>query len=252
MSKRITPDQEGQIYQLPAPTPIVGSLVVTTSPSGAKVCLNGKEVGKTPLTLSNVIIGSYTLEVSLQDYTSYTRTVTITDGNTTSINTTLDVAPKYKIGDIMTVNGVKGVVFQTSPVVKIVSVKEGYTEWGKYGVTTNATDKDNGKANMAKIKSISGWETKYPAFKWCANLGDGWYLPALNELKAIYKQRDKINRTLSANGFDSLGSKRGAGALWSSTEYGSNLAYKLYFSNCNSYYSYKDDTYDVRAVLALD
>ncbi len=104
----------------------------------------------------------------------------------------------YNIGDLVTVNGVQGVVFQTSPVVKIVSVKEGKTKWGEFGVITNATDKDNGKANMAKIKSISGWETKYPAFKWCADIGDGWYLPAFDEVKTIFVHKDKINSALPA------------------------------------------------------
>ena len=156
----------------------------------------------------------------------------------------------YNIGDLVTVNGVQGIVFQTSPVVKIVSVKEGYTKWGEYTITTNATDKDNGQANMAKIKSISGWETKYPAFKWCADYGNGWYLPALNELKAIYAQRDKIDKTLSANNMGKLGSKYNW--LLSSSEGSLYGAYSFTFSIGGGGYVDKRYNYAVRAVLALE
>ena len=132
------------------------------------------------------------------------------------VGDTLASGAQYEIGDIISIRGVKGIVFQTTPSVKIVSVTEGYTTWGEYGGTTGATDKNNGKSNMATIQSISGWETKYPAFKWCADIGDGWYLPALNELKEIYKQKDVLNRVLSANHMSELGLNDGW--LWSSTE----------------------------------
>ena len=156
----------------------------------------------------------------------------------------------YNIGDLVTVNGVQGIVFQTSPVVKIVSVKETTAKWSTDYQTTNAKDKDNGKANMDKIKAISGWQSKYPAFKWCADYGNGWYLPALNELRAIYNQRDKINKTLSANNMDKLGSKDSW--LWSSSEYSSSYAYRIDFSDGSDYYYYKLYIIALRAVLALE
>ena len=83
-----------------------------------------------------------------------------------------------------------------------------------------ATDKDNGKVNMDKIKAISDWQNKYPAFKWCADLGDGWYLPSINELKAIYNQKDRINQTLTTNKMKELGS---ASTLYSSSSEGASL-----------------------------
>ena len=132
----------------------------------------------------------------------------------------------YSIGDIVTINGVKGIVFQTSPVVKIVSVKETLLKWGTEEVTTDATNAYDGAKNLSTIKRIYGWQSKYPAFKWCADLGSGWYLPASNELKAIYNQKDVINRVLSANQFDRLGSKNDS--FWSSTEW-SDMHAQYYF-----------------------
>ena len=251
-----------QSYTLPALTAITGSVDIDANAIGATITLDGKTVGTTPLYLDNLLIGQHTIKLSKNGYNDYTQTFTIAEGKTTTVNATLTKhqisAPiptptpgSYQIGDLVTVNGVKGIVFQTSPVVKIVSVKEGYTEWGEYGVTTNAKDKDNGKVNMAKIKAITGWETKYPAFKWCADLGEGWYLPAHNELKAIYKQRDMINKTLSANNMDKLGSKDEYSWLWSSSEGSSNYAYSVSFSSGSDYDGDKRNNNAVRAVYVI-
>ena len=155
-----------------------------------------------------------------------------------------------KIGDILTINGVKGVVFQTTPSVKMVSVTETTAEWSTEYVTTGATYKDNGRANMTKIQAIADWQSKYPAFKWCADIGEGWYLPAFNELKAIYDQKDTINATLSANGMDVLGSKDSW--LWSSSEYSNNSAYTINISNGYVNGHGKGISNAVRAIVELD
>ena len=259
LTQQISSDNPQQSYTLPALTPIYGSADITSSPAMADITIDGKLVGRTPLQLDNLLVGTHTVKISKSGYADNTQTITISEGKTATVTATLtkhqtsasaSASGSYNIGDLVTVNGVQGVVFQTSPVVKIVSVKEGCTEWGGYGVTTNATDKDNGKANMDKIKAISGWQTKYPAFKWCADYGNGWYLPALNELKVIYAQRDKINRTLSANNMNKLGSKNPW--LWSSSEGSYGCAYYVKFSNGYDYYRDKSYNSAVRAVLALE
>ncbi len=262
MSQKITSDNPNQSYTLPAPIPMVGTLAVGSTPLMADVAVDGKAVGRTPIDINDLIVGEHKVTVSKQGYSPYTQTITVSEGKTATVNATLakytPPTPKpappapsgsYKIGDIVTVNGVKGVVFQISPQVKIVSVKETTATWGEYGVKTGATDSDNGKANMAKIKSISGWQSKYPAFKWCSDLGEGWYLPAKNELKAIYNQRDAINKTLSANGFDTLGSKDKYSCIWSSSEGSNYYACGIGFSN-GCVYSYSKNIAQAQCALS--
>ena len=53
-------------------------------------------------------------------------------------------------------------------------------------------DESDGECNMAKVKTIENWEIRFQPFKWCADLGNGWYLPSKNELIAIWENRDKI------------------------------------------------------------
>ncbi|MBE6174513.1 MAG: hypothetical protein E7147_03085 [Rikenellaceae bacterium] len=127
-------------------------------------------------------------------------------------------ALEYKIGDIVSVKGVKGIVFyKDNSITKLVSIAESNTKlcWCIEDVVTSATNQYNGADNMAKIKAINGWETNYPAFKWCADLGDGWYLPAVYELVDFFKQAQIINETLEENGYNHINEDH---LLWSSTD----------------------------------
>ena len=184
--------------------------------------------------------GTRTAEVKIysEKYNIEGKTITITQ----------TPAP-YPIGALVTKNGVTGVVFYfDDTVTKIVSVERGSSlQWSTEEVTIGATDRDNGANNMATIKSIRGWEDKYPAFKWCSDYGEGWYLPAYSELQAIDDNRTAINATLEANGYTTLERLW----HWSSTEGYSNYAYELSFSNGLSSYGSKNSTNSVRAVLAF-
>ena len=126
--------------------------------------------------------------------------------------------PMHSCGELIYKHGKYGVVFYSDNVVtKIVSVEETIATW------------DDAKS-------------------WCSNYGSGWYLPSLDELRIIYKNKSTINSTLSANGYTTLGT----GMYWSSTEHDYYNAYGLDFSDGSSYYSHdKDNSYDVRAVLAF-
>ena len=125
----------------------------------------------------------------------------------------------YAVGDYY-YDGVKeGVVFEiwdNGNSGKIVSMTKSSssllwssdTDEQKRLIGTNS--ETDGAYNMTVVKAIADWETKYPAFKWCADLGDGWYLPAKQELLTIYNNQTAIDANLT----DELG----AYPYWSSTE----------------------------------
>lgn len=147
------------------------------------------------------------------------------------------------IGQWVVPNGVKGVVFYSrDSVVKIVSIDETNAEWGYYGTTTGATSSVDGAANTDKIVSGS------PAAKWCRAKGAEWYLPAKDELKEIYNKKSAINTTLSSISGTALAN---SGYYWSSTDYSSNYACYVDFSNGDVIGSSKYYSYKVRAVRAL-
>ena len=159
------------------------------------------------------------------------------------------IVAEYHIGDLVERDGAKGVVFYVDDsVVKIVSVTEAKNnKWCSRMENSAARNENNGMKNMNAAKTLDANLSYYPAFKWCADYGTDWYLPAKNELQAIYDNRSVINSTLSANGYTTLGT----GYYWSSTGYDSYYAYKLNFSNGNWSSTNKYESNYARAVLAF-
>ena len=89
MYREITSDRLKQSYAMPAPEPIYGSIMVDGTPLMADVTLDGKLIGQTPLKKSDILIGNYTLKISKLSYADKTQTITISEGETTTINVTL-------------------------------------------------------------------------------------------------------------------------------------------------------------------
>ncbi|MBE6203571.1 MAG: DUF1566 domain-containing protein [Rikenellaceae bacterium] len=152
--------------------------------------------------------------------------------NTESVeeNVTLPetVAP-YQVGDLYNENGKQGVVFEVldnGRHGKIVSLDKTCAKWDSRvkwsnseqvfinGTMTGANDKSDGKANTDKVMK-RGDSDQYPAFVWCRNKGEDWYLPAIDELEAILNNESAINSTLAKYGAKLSDDE----VYWSSTEY---------------------------------
>ena len=284
ISKTIAATPSRQSYAIPAPTPIMGSVDITSSPAMADITLDGKAVGTTPVKLNNILVGEHKITVSKSGYQPYTTTVTVAEGNTATVNATLTkqvtqtprsalqtvsnrktYAP-YRVGDYYN-DGVKeGVVFEVSVdgrSGKIVSMKQADLQWSSDSAEQKrligAISKTDGAANMAKVKARPDWQSKYPAFKWCADLGEGWYLPSIEELKVFTLNtavHDAVNRTLIARGGIKLYSRGEWEWYWSSTEldkqYGGNFcAWNVGMYNGDTRYSSKSGNFYVRAVSAF-
>ena len=175
----------------------------------------------------------------------------------------------YAVGDYYYDGTKEGVVFEVSADGrhgKIVSMKQSSEElrWSSDRAEQKrligADSKTDGAYNMAKVMAISGLRDKYPPFKWCADLGEGWYLPSIEELKVFTLNtavHDAVNRTLIARGGTKLYDKGERGWYWSSTEddyqwsSGEFCAWfvGMYFGNTD--YDYKFNSYYVRAVSAF-
>jgi len=122
-------------------------------------------------------------------------------GNNQRINNDSQQSPSFadvKKGDIIDINGVKAIVFQTygnghGKAMCIKALRGKQKAWcpasAKKGFQT--TDRNNGKANTEAlfrfIKSNSLDINDFPAVVWCKSLGDGWYIPAIQELEAFIK-----------------------------------------------------------------
>ena len=130
----------------------------------------------------------------------------------TSIGTTPTIT--YAIGDywpnpdISAGGHAEGIVFTVSADGKhgkILSLVESSgLKWNTTGGKDETLDADDGAVNWNIIKSKDASFTNYPAFAWCASLGDGWYIPAINELLAVrtawgatIEEKEAFNKRIS-------------------------------------------------------
>jgi len=82
------------------PMPKTGNLKIVTSPYDATIKINGKLLGKTPITLKNQLIGEYKVELSLPGYATSIEKATINEGQTAEINSTLQNGKQVEIKSI--------------------------------------------------------------------------------------------------------------------------------------------------------
>lgn len=123
-----------------------------------------------------------------------------------------------------------------------------------------ANDSENGVANVQKMKEQSGYAEHYPAANYCDNLaGGGWYLPAINELKAVrnatmtpqHVEIPAMNAAMTANGGTILNIT--GGTYWSSTENSEANATVVRFSdNLVSHFAKDGSARFVRCVKKIN
>jgi hypothetical protein len=91
-----TPPLQGSTRPVVAPRPksenLVGSLLVETRPAGARVVLDGKSIGVTPLTVPDLRTGSHPLRLERTGYKTLVTSVVIKSGERTRIAVTLELS----------------------------------------------------------------------------------------------------------------------------------------------------------------
>lgn len=105
----VTVDQPRKELQF-ALRPAFGSVTVTSTPSGALVFLDEKQVGQTPLTLDRIASGSHSLRLQAPQYAVERRNVNVADGQTANVAVTLaarfaEITVQAPQGAVVTVDG---------------------------------------------------------------------------------------------------------------------------------------------------
>lgn len=97
--------------------------------------------------------------------------------------------PAVDTADPEAVARIEGIVYEVSADGehgKLLSLAEqGGLQWSTTGAKDETTDENDGRKNFDLIRAKDADLTAYPAFAWCASLGEGWYIPAVNELLAL-------------------------------------------------------------------
>ena len=133
---------------------------------------------------SSTTVGSYTFRARY-------------DGKTTGVSATVEVydpalAGKYEIGSIYEINGVKGVIYAIKTDNKgitwcyLFSMDEEDLQWSTVYEWCNCIS-DKGAWNTYDPFTYYGMDiNNYPAFKWCMDHGDGWFMPSSLELQWMW------------------------------------------------------------------
>ncbi|MBQ8773071.1 MAG: DUF1566 domain-containing protein [Muribaculaceae bacterium] len=128
----------------------------------------------------------------------------------------------YKVGDYYNDGKKTGFVFyvdETGRSGKIISLQQTELPWyqaakrdkpQKMGLENEKL----GLINLVKLRHNEGWHEKFPAFAWCADLGEGWYLPSVGEWQEISRQSKVLNNAM----ITFPGAHDIAGIYWSSNE----------------------------------
>ncbi len=274
----IAPGEPEGIELTPAPTFTLAKSSLTVDSSGGSYSvgytienpIDGESVSvsdnKSWITNLSASGGNITFKTTSNTSTeSRTGTITATyNGITRQIFITQEKGVRtYSIGDYYNENGKRGVVFQVwddGRHGKIISLDETRVAWDSRvkweengysgGTRTYADSESDGKANTDKIMARSDSQY-FPPFTWCRAKGSSWYMPARDEVKQIYNNKDKLNSTLSQYGGTALTNYR----YWSSTEYVDHnpefCAWVIYMCPSNTYSPNKSANYYVRAVSAF-
>lgn len=235
---------------------------ITLSEGITKGMVTDKGYGVYELTVSGVKAeGSVTVTVSKTGYmfTPASRDVAVFHKPAGNIVGNYFYSDGTHSGDKDPEKTVVGIVFWQDPndpehgkIVSLIEKEE--TAWSTEIVVLGADSDTDGVANTNLVKNVSGYETKYPVVAWCAALTDGgreWYIPAYDELEALYEawraDSDAFDAILTGGG----GVVMTQGEPWSSTERGSDGMDCIRFSCGTNMGIYKGYKKPARAIAAF-
>ncbi len=263
-------------FTLSEQVPIFGVLKVVSQPMGADIYLDGTKIGQTPYQNSRVLTGRHTLWLVKEEYRTENREIVLKRGEPANLTiemsagiSTIPSKPSaskpaakppvrkqesgsktastgsYKVGDYYDKEGMRGVIFwvdASGEHGKILAETEQKCVWDTAGMERQiqATDLADGSANQSQ-----GVALQVPSFLCCQSLGNGWYLPAKEELQQIFKAKIRINETLRKHGLPILSS---AHTYWSSSESDVDQAWCVEMLSGKTYNKFKTLENVVRAV----
>lgn len=159
-------------------------------------CSNHEGVTVEGNTFSSTTVGAYSFRARY-------------DGQTTGTAVSIDVydpelVGKYEIGDIYEVNGVKGVIFAIKSdnngdtYCYLFSMDEEDLQWSTKYEWCNCMSQ-RGDYNSSDPFNYWGMNIDdYPAFKWCKEHGEGWFLPSSTEMHWMWEMLTEGQRDFDA------------------------------------------------------
>jgi len=166
LTKDVVITQEPQIINLLSPIPIYGEANINSSPAMADIYIDGEKSGQTPQLISKLLVGSHQLRLSKEGYEDHTASLTIKEGETTSLSAQLEKKKAIHSSSIKSVNNDSSIVNYTP--AEIYNLKKQYkknpNELVRIGKELLAQKKTIEAKDFAKL-ALSTSDNKYaPAY----------------------------------------------------------------------------------------
>ncbi len=147
--------------QFDAPTPIIGTLSLQSSPLGATVAIDGKECGTTPEDFAGLLIGTHKITLSKSGYKSVSVDVEIKESETTEQSVTLEkVAADTPKQSNKTTTATGGTLNGHEAVDLGLSVK-----WATCNVGATKPEEYGGYYAWGETEEKNNY--KWSTYKWC-------------------------------------------------------------------------------------
>ena len=143
LSQSISATPSTQTYKLDSPTPILGTINVTSTPLMADIYVDGKLVGETPL-IYDLLVGTHEISVQMSGYRKSIQRVTIAENKTENLNISL------KKGSDNTKNNVIEYVMPD----KKMKISNAYSKFGA-NIKSHTWDSATGKGVITFMNDVT-------------------------------------------------------------------------------------------------
>ena len=150
-------DNAKEKITLNPPTPIYGSIDINSAPANAEVWIDGKQVGTTPMFLTECLAGSHEVKLKKQGYKDATMVAKVEEGQTAALQQTLE---KGFSSNSKTFT-VKGVTFKMIPV-----------EGGTFRMGSANGESDEKPVHSVTLSDYYVGETEVTQALWKAVMGN--------------------------------------------------------------------------------
>ena len=159
LTKNISAEPAQQSYKLDTPTPIFGTINVSSTPIAADLYVDGKLVDQTPA-MVDLLIGKHKITLRKEGYADHEQTITVEEGKVTDVTATLSEQKVAKATGATYTETVKG-----------LNMKMILVEGGTFAMGSNNGYDDERPVHTVTLDSYYIGETEITQAQWRAIMG---------------------------------------------------------------------------------
>ena len=236
-----------ETLDFPALEAITGDIIVSSTPNGATIELDGRTVGTTPEVLRSIPVGTHTLRLTRSGYQPSTSSVTVTESTPANLALTLTKEPE------------RPVYGHYAPRhLDLAAERDGkytfFTEAEWNNVPSSEKDRYTKKGIVISQPSITApfilaLTDNGMNVTWDEAMATGINMPTKIQGQAIVKDCDNVKKALKA--FGGTGYERDSQLFWTKEAKESSFAWVVYMNSGDVYHNIKTYTNRVRAVAPV-